>query len=384
MLPGSTKKGPDAFASRAFELVCVSDSDQCITWTGRSARTGGFPDNNTRRPSSCTSLFLCHRDIDTVKSEYTGRVSAPGRLGLSVAAALWGTAVLVAQSQAIHRAPRTLRTSIEVTAVTVTVRDADGRLVPDLPSSAFTVFEDGLPQPITQFTDERVPVGLGLLLDISDSMFGQRIRDARAAVERFLLESLSQDDALFVMTFNHAPRILTPWTTPAEAVTVRNGLDTIRPSGGTAIYDAVLTALPLIDRRPRDRAALVIISDGADTASDAALRDVRSALLRTDAFIYAVAIDSPVRQAINTRVNAEALGEITNQSGGRTEVVHDTTELAAATARIAEELNTQYVIGYSSPHPGDGKFHGIRVRVDRPGYKVRARNGYVAVPVKQD
>jgi VWFA-related protein len=95
-----------------------------------------------------------------------------------------------------------------------------------------------------------------------------------------------------------------------------------------------------------------------------------------------VAIDSPVRQAINTRVNPEALGEITNQSGGRTEVVHDTTELAAATARIAEELNTQYVLGYSSPHPGDGKFHGIRVRVNRPGYKVRARNGYVAVPVK--
>ena len=319
-----------------------------------------------------------------VKSEYTGRVSARRRLALSVAAALWGTAVLVAQPPAMQRAPRALRTSIEVTAVTVTVRDPDGRLVPDLPSSAFTVFEDGLPQPITQFTDERVPVGLGLLLDISDSMFGQRILDARAAVERFLLESLSQEDALFVMTFNHAPRLLTPWTTPAEAITVRNGLDTIRPSGGTAIYDAVLTALPVIDRRPRDRAALVIISDGADTASDATLRDVRSALSRTDAFIYAIAIDSPVRQAINTRVNPEALGEITNQSGGRTEVVHDTADLAAATARIAEELNTQYVIGYSSPHPGDGQFHGIRVRVDRPGYKVRARNGYVAVPVRRD
>ena len=114
------------------------------------------------------------------------------------------------------------------------------------------------------------------------------------------------------------------------------------------------------------------------------LRDVRSALLRTDAFVYAVAIDSPARQAINTRVNPQALGEITNQSGGRTEVVHDTTELAAATARIAEELNTQYVLGYSSPHPGDGKFHGIRVKVDRASYKVRARTGYVAQPIKRD
>ena len=128
----------------------------------------------------------------------------------------------------------------------------------------------------------------------------------------------------FVMTFNHMPHLLTTWTTPGEAATVRAALDTVRPSGGTAIYDAVMTALSLIDQRPRDRAALVLISDGADTASDTTLRDLRSALLRTDAFIFAVAIDSPVRQAINTRVNPEALCEITNQTGGHTEVVHDT------------------------------------------------------------
>jgi VWFA-related protein len=303
---------------------------------------------------------------------------------LAALAAIWGTAVVLAQEPPMQRAPRTLRSSIEVTAVTVTVRDADGRLVPDLPADAFTVFEDGEPQAITQFTHDRVPVGLGLLLDVSDSMFGQRIRDARAAVERFLLESLAQEDALFVMTFNHAPHLLTPWTTPAEAITVRSALDTLHPSGGTAIYDTILSALPLIDRRPRDRAALVIISDGADTASDATLRVLRSALVRTDAFIYAVAIDSPGRHAINARVNPDTLGEITKQTGGRTEVVLNTTDLAAATARIAEELNTQYVLGYSSPHPGDGKFHGIRVKVNRDGYRVRARNGYVAMPVKRD
>jgi Ca-activated chloride channel family protein len=221
-----------------------------------------------------------------------------------------------------------------------------------------------------------VPVALGLLLDISDSMFGERIRDARAAVARFLLELLAPEDAYFLMAFNHAPHLLTSWT--SDPGTVRTALDALRPSGGTAIYDAVMDALPLVDRRPRDRAALVIISDGADTASDVTLRDLRSALLRTDAFIYAVAIDSPGRQAINARVNPEALGEITNQTGGRTEVVHDTTDLAAATARIAEELNSQYVIGYSSPRPGDGKYHGIRVVVNTPGYKVRAKNGYVA------
>jgi Ca-activated chloride channel homolog len=297
--------------------------------------------------------------------------------------ALVGAAVLRAQGPPIIREPRALRSSVEVTAVTATVRDGDGRLVPNLPRTLFEVYEDGVPQTITQFTSERVPVGVGLLLDVSDSMFGQRIVDARAAVERFLLDLLAPEDAFFVMTFNHQPQLLTPWTQSAERGSIRAALDRLRAFGGTAIYDTVEAALPLIEQRPRDRAALVLISDGADTASDVTLRGLRSGLLRTDAFIYAIAIDSPQRQAINTRVNPEALSEITNQTGGRTEVVTDTSGLAAATARIAEELNTQYVLGYSSPHPGDGKYHSIRVAVTASGYRVRARNGYVAGPVKK-
>ncbi len=243
------------------------------------------------------------------------------RIALAVLGTAVGIVVLAAQTPPpLQRSSRTLRSSVDLTVVTASVRDGDNRLVPDLPADAFTVYEDSEPQPITQFTNDRVPIGLGLLLDTSDSMFGQRILDARAAVEHFLLHLLAPEDALFVMTFNHTPRLLMSWTTPAEAASVRGALDTMRASGGTAIYDTVTTALSVIDHRPRDRAALVLISDGADTASDTTLRDLRSALLRTDAFIFAVAIDSPVRQAINARVNPEALGEVTNQTGGHTEV----------------------------------------------------------------
>jgi Ca-activated chloride channel family protein len=275
-----------------------------------------------------------------------------------------------------------LRSGVDLVMVTVTVLGPNGTLVTDLPRDAFEVFEDGERQTISVFTSERVPVGLGMLLDISDSMFGQRIKDARAAVERFLFTLLDPSDEFFVVAFNHAPKILTPWTDTPDLV--RAALDTVHPSGGTAIYDAVISALPLIDRRTRQRAALVVISDGADTASDASLRDVRSALLRSDAFVYAIAIDSPNRQAINTRVNPAALGEITNQSGGRTEVVTNPEELGAATTRIAEELNSQYVLGYASPKSADGQYHSIRVRLRQPGYQVRARNGYIAVRGRSD
>jgi VWFA-related protein len=79
-------------------------------------------------------------------------------------------------------------------------------------------------------------------------------------------------------------------------------------------------------------------------------------------------------------VNPQALRELTDQSGGRTEVVRSTDDLVDATARIAEELNNQYLLGYSSSHRADGKYHSIRVRVRGEGYRVRARNGYIARP----
>lgn len=271
------------------------------------------------------------------------------------------------------RDARPFRSGVEIISITATVHDSEGHLVTGLPRDAFEIYEDGERQVVSQFTNERVPVGLGLLLDASDSMFGKRIKDARAAVNRFLFDLLDPSDAFFVFAFNHRAWPLTSWT--REEDQVQRALAAVQPSGGTAIYDAILAALPLMVTRPRERAALVVISDGADTASNSSLRDVRTALLRSDAFVYAIALDSPERQAINTRVNVQALREITAESGGRTEVVTASEELADATARIAEELNSQYVLGYSSTHPADGRFHSIRVKA--PGYKVSARNGYV-------
>jgi Ca-activated chloride channel family protein len=268
------------------------------------------------------------------------------------------------------------RSEIELTSITATVRDADGRLVTGLSRDAFEVYEDGDRQEVAQFTNERVPLALGVLLDISDSMFGRRIEDARTAVYRFLFDLLDASDEFFILAFNHRPHVLTRWThTPAV---VDEALASLRPAGGTAVYDAVAEAMPLIAARNRERAALLIVSDGADTASSRTLRDIRSALQRSDAFVYAIAIDSPEQHAINTRVNPTALRELTDQSGGRTEVVQTSAELVSATDRIAEELNHQYVLGYTPPHAADGRFHTIRVRIRGGEYRVRARNGYVA------
>ena len=274
------------------------------------------------------------------------------------------------------RAAQRFRSGVELTSITATVTDRDGHPVAGLAPEAFEVYEDGERQNITQFARERVPIGLGVLLDVSDSMFGKRIQDARTSVDRLLFELLAPSDEFFIVAFNHRPRVLTAWT--HDATLVRPVLSALQPSGGTAIYDAIMAALPLIDQRSRERAAILVISDGADTASDATLRDVRSALLRSDTFVYAIAIDSPDPQPINTRVNAQTLRDITDASGGRTEIVRSSADLEAAAARLAEELNTQYVLGYTSPRGADGQYHSIRVRVSGSAFRVRARNGYVA------
>ena len=268
------------------------------------------------------------------------------------------------------------QSAVKLTTITATVTDSAGHLVQNLPRDQFDLFEDGQPQTITQFTADRVPVSLGILLDASDSMYGRRIADARLAIDHFVSDLLDPSDEFSLMAFNHQQHLLTSWTDDRSVAS--SVLAAVKPWGSTAIYDAIMAAIPLADSRHRQRAALLVVSDGADTASDTGLRSLRTALLRTDLFIYAIGIDSSERRAINAPVNAVTLGEITDQSGGRVHIVHDSAEVTSALEEIAEELNSQYLIGYSSPNTSAGKYHSIRVRVHGGDYRVRARNGYVS------
>lgn len=260
--------------------------------------------------------------------------------------------------------------------VPATITDASGRLVRGLTKDDFRVFEDGVQQTISQFAGDRVPVSLGILLDISESMIGPRMDDARFALGRFINDLLAPDDEAFLMAFNHRPHLVSPWTLKPSQLARR--LEGVEPSGGTAVYDALIEAIPLFARRAHQRAAMVVISDGADTASDTDVKTVRTRLRREDAFVYAVAIDAPGRRPVSGQVDPYALRAITDESGGYTEVVHDSAELVPATARIADELNSQYLLGYASPRGSDGEYHSIRVRVSDPTHRVRARRGYVA------
>lgn len=283
------------------------------------------------------------------------------------------------QDSAQFQVPRPFRSGVEIVLVIATVTDSEGHYVAGLAKDDFAVYEDGEPQPIVQFSYGRVPISLGMAIDTSGSMRGNRIVEARTAIDRFLSDLLEPSDEVFVAAFNHKLKLMAPWTfVPAR---VRRSLDSVIPDGGTAMYDAILQAAPTLDSGTYLKKALVVISDGADTASDHTARDVRRFLRQRDALLYAIGIDQPHARVTDQGINPQTLRDMTDETGGRTEVVRDSAELTAATERIALELNQQYILGFSPARPPDETFRSIRVRVPAHNYLVRARRGYVSSPI---
>ena len=331
------------------------------------------------------------------------------------------------------------KTGVELINVTATVTDGSGRFVSGLLKEDFRVYQDDQLQQITHFNSERVPVSLGIVLDTSGSMDGEKMMAARQALDRFLLELLGPEDEVFLYRFDNRPELIHGWTTDKRRVSAE--LARVRPRGGTAMYDAVAEAVPLAQSGKHRKKALVIISDGNDTASRTAVVALQEQIRETEILVYAIGIDSqldsyqvprrswgglleslmqsrprpfpfpipgrrgppptnpgprfpgnpppiiippsngPRRMPGNGEgVNVAALRDITDDSGGRTEVIRSVRDLDPATANIADELSRQYYIGYSASGSKDGRWHSIRVEVHNANYHVRARKGFVATP----
>ena len=329
------------------------------------------------------------------------------------------------------------RTGVELINVTVTVTDERGRFVPNLRMEDFVLYEDGKPQTISQFDSERVPVSLGVVLDTSGSMLGEKIVAAQNALNRFLFDLLGPQDEVFLYRFDSRPDLVNGWTEDRKAVA--RALGSVRPQGGTAMYDAVAEAVPLAQSGSRRKKALVVISDGNDTSSRTQVAAVQQLIRESEVLVYAIGIDAsegigggssstsssggtssppPQSQPRNVpvpspfpgskapatrpappppppapappppprrssgrssdRVNPDALRLITDDSGGRTEIIVSARDLDPATAGIADELSRQYFLGYTSTLPKDGRWHTIQVQVRRGNYTVRARRGFIA------
>lgn len=314
------------------------------------------------------------------------------------------------------------KSGVELINVTTTVSDPSGRFVSGLRKEDFAVYEDDKPVEITHFSSERVPVSLGIVLDTSGSMAGSKIEAAQSALNRFLFDLLDQEDEIFLYRFSNYPVLLQGWTHDRQRL--GRIIDRIAPNGGTAMYDAVAEAVPLAQEGQFRKKALLVISDGNDTGSQTSIRELKQQIRESEVLVYAIGIDGesepptyrrmpqpppqPPRLPIplpfpfpgrggrpfqlllgaqgggwrinpsDDRVNVVALRDMTDDSGGRTEVIRDARDLNPATASIADELSKQYYLGYQASGKKDGRWHSIRVEVRSGRYTVRARKGYVA------
>ena len=256
----------------------------------------------------------------------------------------------------------------------VTVRERNGRLVSNLTKPDFVVQEDGRPQVITSFTSARTPLSVAIVIDTSQSLRGEPMQVTRAAVRRFIDVSLRPDDEVALVSFNHVVSVVANWTT--DRTRLRASLDALNPTGSTALYDAVFRTIPLFTRRSLQRAAMIVVSDGADSASDHTPTQIKRELNGTDLFVYWIAVDHADTRA-STRINPFTIAEIAGQGNGYSEVIPGPERLDVALTRVSDELNHQYTMSYEPSTPASGRMHTVRVSVPKRDYVVRARRGVV-------
>jgi Ca-activated chloride channel family protein len=264
----------------------------------------------------------------------------------------------------------------------VTVTDQEARYVTGLEGTDFQVFEDGVRQDLTFFNRTQLPIALALLLDTSASM-EERLRTAQEAAIGFA-RRLRENDLAEVIDFDSRVEILQTFTGDVGAL--EKAINDTSAGGSTSLYNAIyisLKELKKVQARSSDevrRQAIVVLSDGEDTSSLVSFEEVLDLAKRSETAIYAIGLRS--RDSFAGRGFKEAefvLRQLSQETGGRAFFVSQTVELPDIYRQIADELSSQYTLGYSSKNPRrDGLWRRIVVRVNRANATARTKLGYYA------
>ena len=342
--------------------------------------------------------------------------------------ALAGTTPLAQQKQDGFR----FKSGVELINVTATVTDRSGRFYGRLRQEDFVVYEDNKPVEVTHFSAERTPVSLGIVVDTSGSMVGEKWSAAVNAIDRFFRMMNDELDEFFLYRFSANADLVADWTDRSRSPGQRagphsserrhgdvrrrrrsraDGAERPEPQeGGRDHFRRQRHQQPrrrvgseaggardrsagLCGRHRRPGAADVPAADAADSDSRSRGCRFRSRSRRRTWRRGRIPMPGGYPPSgggggggtysvggADDRVNVMALREMTDDSGGRTEIVRDSRDLDPAVASIADELSQQYYLGYPSPGYKDGRWHTIRVEVRDPSLKVRARKGYIATP----
>jgi len=272
----------------------------------------------------------------------------------------------------------TFRSDTRLVVLPISVADKNGKLITNLTQQSFKVYENGAEQPIKLFKREDVPVSLGVIIDNSGSMRDKRQKVETASID--LVKASNPRDEVFIVNFNDEAYLDVEMTSDMKKL--EEGVARIDSRGGTAMRDAISMSIDYLkEKGKKDKKVLLVVTDGADTASTGSLEKLIDKTRQGEVLVFAIGLlnEEERREAKKAK---RALDEITHDSGGLAFYPKDLAEVDRITQEVAHEIRNQYTIAYSPTIPNlDGTFRQIKVTVNAPGRPIaRTRTGYYATP----
>jgi Ca-activated chloride channel homolog len=274
--------------------------------------------------------------------------------------------------------PYTLEISTEEVVLNCTVLDSKGHLVNGLDKSNFKVTEDGMPQTIISIQHQDTPVSIGLLIDNSGSMRSKRAAVAAAALD--LVKASNPGDETFVINFSDQAYLDQDFT--SDLGRLQNGLAHLSISGGTALYDTIVTAASKMEQSAkRPRRVLIVITDGEDNASQLSLdqaihrvQDMQGPIIYTIGLLF-----SGDSSGGDKRRARHALETLATQTGGIAFFPASLQDVDAVAAEVASDIRNQYILAYHSARASTAGYHSVKVQARASGrgkLTVHTRTGY--------
>ncbi|MGD0962820.1 MAG: VWA domain-containing protein [Candidatus Acidiferrales bacterium] len=277
-----------------------------------------------------------------------------------------------------------IKASVDLVVLHVTIADEAGQFVGDLKKGDFKVFENKIEQNISVFSREDVPVTMGLVIDNSGSMREKR-EQVNAAAMTFVKTSNPQDEA-FVVNFNDEYYLDTDGDFTSDPKDMDNALSRIDTRGSTALYDAVIGSLEHLKKGHKDKHVLLVITDGDDDASRKTLADTMKEAEQSNAAIYTIGVfsqDDRKNDKKMVRRSTKELKELAEVTGGMSYFPETLDEVTPVCEQVARDIRNQYTIGYYPTNAEkDGTFRPVLVQLlSSEGHgklSVRTRTGYYA------
>jgi len=280
------------------------------------------------------------------------------------------------------------RAGVELVSLNVTVTDATAHYITDLENADFQVYEDGVKQDVTLFNRTNLPIALALLVDTSASM-ETRLPIAQEAAIGFA-RRLRQQDLAEMIDFDSRVVILQSFTNKASDLEA--AIRKTSAGGSTSMYNAIYIALKDLKKAVATntdeirRQAIVVLSDGEDTSSLLPFEEVLDLAKRSETAIYAIGLRSPESTSSGSKGFKEAefvLRQLSQETGGHSYFPNQVADLNSIYGQIADELSSQYTVGYTSKNPKrDGAWRRVVVRTTHPGTIARTKLGYFAPSAK--